>query len=183
VTARISIRPLRASDQSKFLAAVRRSRALHKPWTSPPKTSAEFRTYLKRLAPPSNRGIAICRVDTGEIVGVVSITNIVLGRFRSAYLGYYALAGHERRGLMREGLDAVVSFAFRSLKLHRVEANIQPGNAASIALAKACGFSKEGYSPRYLKIGGRWRDHERWARIADQPRTTIKRRSVMSSIA
>ena len=72
----------------------------------------------------------------------------------------------EGQGLMREGLQAAVRDAFRSLKLHRLEANIQPANAASIALVRACGFSKEGYSPRYLKIGGRWRDHERWAILA-----------------
>jgi [ribosomal protein S5]-alanine N-acetyltransferase len=47
--------------------------------------------------------------------------------------------------------------------VNRLEANIQPGNTASIALVKSCGFMKEGYSPKYLKINGRWRDHERWA--------------------
>ena len=45
----------------------------------------------------------------------------------------------------------------------RLEANIQPENTASKKLAKACGFRKEGYSPKFLKKGGRWSDHERWA--------------------
>jgi ribosomal-protein-alanine N-acetyltransferase len=85
--------------------------------------------------------------------------------FCSGYIGYYAFAGHEGQGLMRAGLRAVVRQAFGAMKLHRLEANIQPGNVASIALVAACGFSKEGYSPRYLKIGGRWRDHERWALV------------------
>jgi ribosomal-protein-alanine N-acetyltransferase len=61
----------------------------------------------------------------------------------------------------------LVRHAFTAMKLHRLEANIQPGNQASIALVKRCGFEREGYSPRYLKIGGRWRDHERWAIRAD----------------
>jgi [ribosomal protein S5]-alanine N-acetyltransferase len=91
---------------------------------------------------------------------------MVMGGFRSGFLGYYAFAGHERQGLMREGLLLAVHHAFKQLGLHRVEANIQPANRASIALARSCGFSQEGYSPRYLKIGGPWRDHERWARVA-----------------
>ena len=86
----------------------------------------------------------------------------------SVPIGYYAFAGFERRGLMRAGLSLVARHAFRQLKLHRLEANIQPDNLASIALVRRCGFQLEGYSPRYLKIGGRWRDHERWAVLADK---------------
>jgi len=115
---------------------------------------------------PENRGFLVCLRGSGTPVGVVNLSNIVLGLFRSAYLSYYAFAGFEQQGLMAEGLREVVRRAFRSMKLHRLEANIQPGNAASIALVRSCGFEKEGFSPRYLKIGGRWRDHERWAIIA-----------------
>jgi ribosomal-protein-alanine N-acetyltransferase len=68
---------------------------------------------------------------------------------------------------MREGIELVLHDAFAVLRLHRIEANIQPGNHASIALARGAGFSREGFSPRYLKIGGRWRDHERWAILAE----------------
>ena len=90
------------------------------------------------------------------------------GNFHSAYLGYYAFAPHAGQGLMAEGLALVIRDAFRRLRLHRVEANIQPGNKASLRLVRRLGFRREGYSPRYLKIGGRWRDHERWALRADQ---------------
>jgi len=125
-----------------------------------------YLAWLERMTGPATHPFLVCRRDNGEIAGVVSLSNVVLGLFRSGYLGYYAFAGHERQGLMRAGLLAVVRHAFTTLKLHRVEANIQPGNAASIALARSCGFAREGFSPRYLKIGGRWRDHERWARLA-----------------
>jgi ribosomal-protein-alanine N-acetyltransferase len=131
-----------------------------------PHTPAKFRAYLERMAPSGNRAYLVCRRDTNEMAGVINLSNVVLGLFRSGYLGYYAFSGQERQGFMRQGLRAVIRDAFGTLKLHRLEANIQPANAGSIALAKSCGFSKEGYSPCYLKIGGRWRDHERWAILA-----------------
>jgi len=118
------------------------------------------------MAQPGNCAWLVCRSDSDQIAGVINVTNIVLGFFRSAYLGYYVFAGHEGQGVMRDGLAAVSRQAFKSLKLHRLEANIQPGNLASLALVRSCGFTQEGYSPRYLKIGGRWRDHERWALLA-----------------
>lgn len=89
------------------------------------------------------------------------------GPLCSGYLGYYAFAGFEGQGLMKRALLQLTRKSFRELKLHRLESNIQPANTASIALVGACGFKKEGYSERYLKIRGRWRDHERWALLAD----------------
>jgi ribosomal-protein-alanine N-acetyltransferase len=164
--ATIYLREPQAQDRGAFLRAVRASRGLHRPWVNAPSTSRQFHAYLKRMAQPDNLAYLICRRDTDEIAGVVNLTNVILGGFRSGYLGYYAFSGQERRGYMREGLKAVARHAFGTLKLHRLEANIQPANRASLALARACGFRQEGYSPRYLKIGGRWRDHERWAILA-----------------
>ena len=69
---------------------------------------------------------------------------------------------------MREALEQILDHAFGPLGLHRVEANIQPGNEPSIALARGAGFRLEGFSPRYLLIGGQWRDHERYAITADE---------------
>ena len=166
MTAPVRLVPLSAADEAEFLAAVACSRGLHQPWVAPPATPAAFRAFLERSQGPVNHAFVVRHVATGALVGVFNITNIVRGVFLSAYLGYYAFAGHERQGLMRAGLRLAVRTAFKDLSLHRLEANIQPGNEASIALARSCGFQLEGYSPRYLKIRGRWRDHERWALLA-----------------
>jgi ribosomal-protein-alanine N-acetyltransferase len=162
----VLLRQIARNDMRGFLASVRRSRRLHRPWTAPPDTPAKFRAYLERMQPPSNYGFFVCRRSDLAPVGVINVTNIVRGPFQSGHLGYYAFAGYEGQGYMTAGLNAVVRHAFKVLKLHRLEANIQPGNAASLALVRACGFRQEGYSPRYLKIGGRWTDHERWAVLA-----------------
>jgi ribosomal-protein-alanine N-acetyltransferase len=164
---RILIREPARSDMKAFLAAAAASRQLHKPWVTAPDTPEKFRSYLKRMNTPDNQGFFVCRKEDGALAGVINMTTIVRGAFRNAYLSYYAFRGHDGQGLMTEGLKAVVKHAFTKMKLHRLEANIQPGNAPSIALVKTCGFRKEGFSPRYLKIGGRWRDHERWAVTAD----------------
>jgi ribosomal-protein-alanine N-acetyltransferase len=158
------IRSVTAADEAAFIAAARASRKLHRPWVQPPCDAQAFALYLARFDASAHHGFVV-EAD-GELAGAVNLTNIVMGGFCSGYLGYYAFAGFEGRGLMTRGLDAIVQHAFKELGLHRLEANIQPGNTASIALAKRCGFQLEGYSPRYLKIGGRWRDHERWARIS-----------------
>lgn len=162
------IRQIRLGDQQAFLAAVMRSKALHKPWVSPAETPEAFQSYVNGLVRPNNFGFLI-EVSAGEEVfaGAINLTNIVYGKFLSGYLGYYAFAGYERQGYMRWGLKAVAKYAFKELKLHRLEANIQPENTASINLVRSCGFEREGFSPKYLKINGRWRDHERWALLAN----------------
>jgi len=69
---------------------------------------------------------------------------------------------------MTGGMQAVIAHAFATLRLHRFEANVQPENIASRLFIEELGFRQEGYSPRYLKLSGRWRDHERWAITAEE---------------
>jgi ribosomal-protein-alanine N-acetyltransferase len=148
--------------ETEFLAAVQRSRKLHRPWVSPPETMSGFRSYIRSKTSPTSIAYFVWSGE-GELVGVVNLSEIVRGQFQSAYLGYYAFSPHQRKGYMRLALAAVVQRAFFTYGLHRLEANIQPRNRASRALVQSIGFQQEGFSPRYLKILGRWRDHERWA--------------------
>jgi len=163
--------------KAEFLEAVRDSRALHRKWVSPPSTADAYAEYVKRK--DDERSVVFLLVDkeSDELAGVVNINEIVLGLFKSAYLGYYAFVPKEREGFMRAGLTQAINHAFRKMNLHRLEANIQPKNQRSISLVRSLGFRLEGFSPRYLKIAGRWRDHERWAILAeDWPSSTHARR-------
>jgi [ribosomal protein S5]-alanine N-acetyltransferase len=164
----VSIRLLKENDRDPFLEMVHSSRELHRPWAYPPERADQFDELLSRCARDDFACFLVIDDDTGEIAGVFNISQIVRGSFQSAFLGYYGSARHAGKGLMKHGLQLVLDYAFGPLSLHRIEANIQPGNAASIALARGAGFRLEGYSPRYLLIGGQWRDHERYALTVDE---------------
>jgi [ribosomal protein S5]-alanine N-acetyltransferase len=164
---RVFIRPPDLNDAAAFLTAVRRSAALHRGWVTPPGTLPAFRRYLARVTSEEHRGFVVVHRPTNGLAGVINISNIIRGAFQSAFLGYYAFSDFAGQGFMREGMRLVLRHAFGELKLHRVEANVQPGNAASLALVEGCGFVREGFSKRYLKVAGRWRDHERWALLAE----------------
>jgi [ribosomal protein S5]-alanine N-acetyltransferase len=161
--ARVLVRTPTPADQQAFTAAMRASRRLHRPWISMPETPERYAAYVARADDPRAAMFLGCRIQDGAIIGFLNISEIVRGPFKSAFLGYGAVAEFAGQGYMTEALQLVLREAFTKLGLHRLEANIQPGNAASIALAKRCGFELEGFSPRYLKVGGRWCDHERWA--------------------
>lgn len=109
---------------------------------------------------------------SGGVVGLITFSQIFRKSFQNAYLGYYGMVRYARRGLMTKAVRQAVDYAFTDLELHRVEANIQLGNIASIALVRRVGFRKEGVSPRYLRISGVWQDHERWAVLADDEKPT-----------
>jgi ribosomal-protein-alanine N-acetyltransferase len=166
--ARVRLRVLTREDRVEFLALARESRGLHRPWTYPPERADQFDELYNRSRREDFLCLLACEVESGAITGVFTISQIVRGAFQSAYLGYYAHERHAGQGLMGEALEQVLDHAFRSLGLHRIEANIQPGNAPSIALARGAGFRLEGFSPRYLLIGGQWRDHERYAITVDE---------------
>ncbi|HTC12190.1 MAG TPA: GNAT family protein [Acetobacteraceae bacterium] len=166
MTSRITLTRATQADRTDMLRANYDSRAYHLPWVEPCTDDAGFDAWIARSLTAANVGL-IARTADGRIGGVVNLNEIVMGSFQSAYLGYYGMAWCTGQGLMTEAVRLATRFAFDALGLHRVEANIQPDNTRSIALVRRLGFTREGFSPRYLRIAGAWRDHERWALLAD----------------
>ena len=154
-----------------------------------PSTRARYLAFVRRFGglaagdplAATHVGLLVCRCEDDAIVGAFNIGEIVRGLFQSAYLGYYAFAPHAGAGYMSEGLELVLHVAFRVLKLHRVEANVQPTNRRSLALVRRAGFVREGYSRRYVRIAGRWRDHVRMALLVEDWRARRKTSAPMRS--
>lgn len=171
---RVLLEPPRPADEAALLQMNRASLEFHRGRAFTPTTHEHYARYLAACRQPNFLGLLVKRRADGAVVGAVELSQIVLGVFRSAYLGYYLGAAYAGQGLMSEAIALTLNHAFTTMGLHRVEANIQPDNAPSLALVAKLGFLREGYSRRYLKIRGRWRDHERWAILAEDWR--IRRR-------
>ena len=166
--ARVHIRHVESRDKSEILALNQASVGLHSPWIAAPVTSHSFRSYYRRTLQEDYEGILCCLNNTEQILGVFNLNGIVRGSFQSATLGYYSTSGNTGKGYMTEGLELVLLHAFENLGLHRIEANIQPNNDPSRKLVQRCGFVLEGFSPKFLFIDGKWRDHERWVAMDDR---------------
>lgn len=111
--------------------------------------------------------MVVCCKDQGDLAGMININGIVRGPYQRGVLGYAAFRPYAGRGYMSAGVALAVHYAFDRLDLHRVEADIQPGNTDSLRLVRRLGFRKEGVSPGFIKIAGVWCDHERWAITRD----------------
>lgn len=161
------IEPVQPHHRAAFIDAAQASVDLHEPWIAPPRTRSAFAAHLSRYALPEHAsyvGVA----DSGSLIGCVHLNEIVHGALQSAYLAYFVFRPFEGRGIMRRLLARVINRAFTVHELHRVEANIQPDNENSRALVKRLGFRLEGFSPRYLRVDGAWRDHERYALTVEE---------------
>ena len=106
-----------------------------------------FRFYIKPMADPE------------KIIGIAALNNVVYGAFCSAFLGYKLDREYLNRGYMTMAVDMVSSYAFETLGLHRLEANVMPKNKASLRVLEKNHFVNEGMSRYYLNINGVWEDH------------------------
>src|SRR5262245_5640623 len=163
-------RPLRG-DAIEYVTLRRRSAEFLRRWEPlPPRrktATTAFSEWFESRAGGRHEKLLICRVTDGAILGAINFNEIVRGPAQCAFLGYWIGAPHARQGYMTEALRLALRHGFGALGLHRVEANIMPVNRASIALVRPSGYWRQVYPPGYLKLPGRWRDHERWALVAN----------------
>jgi len=166
VSARVLLERPSACRERDFVAAALRSRALHRGFVAVPATRAEYHDYLWRARRGNQELFFVVDSESRALAGVIDVNDIEHGALPSGRLGYYAFAPAAGTGLMRQGVMLAIDRVFRELKLARLDANVQPGNRRSLKFAAQLGFARDGTARSYLKIGTRWRDHERWTLLA-----------------
>ncbi len=156
-----------------------RSREFHAPWDpirpadywALPQVAERLRLQAEEVQRQASLCLAFSEMnDPARIIGVSNLRNIIRGAMLGCHLGYALAPEAAGRGYMTEAVARTVRIAFEELALHRVEANVIPRNTRSVAVLERSGFSREGLSPRYLRIAGVWEDHERFAIINEAMR-------------
>jgi RimJ/RimL family protein N-acetyltransferase len=99
----------------------------------------------------------IVDADDDTLLGAVGVHNLDPASGRCS-AGYWVAAPARRRGVARRALELLCAFAFTELGVKRIELWIEPGNAASLGVAEAVGFTREGLLRSFMQVGGRRRD-------------------------
>jgi len=104
------------------------------------------------------------------LLGAITLDNIRRGPAQAGTTGYWIGQPFARQGYMKEAIEAVVHYAFRTLDLSRIEAGCLPENTPSRRLLEQCGYKYEGVAQSYLQINGRWRNHVLYANLRSDRR-------------
>jgi ribosomal-protein-alanine N-acetyltransferase len=107
----------------------------------------------------NGNGINFGIYKDSKFIGKIRISNIVMGVFKNAFIGYSIDEKQQGNGYMKEAVKLVVEYAFEELELHRIEATTLIDNEKSQRVLRSCGFKELGISEEYLYINGSWRDH------------------------
>jgi [ribosomal protein S5]-alanine N-acetyltransferase len=102
--------------------------------------------------------LAVFERNSGRIIGNVSAMNIIRSVSQTAFLGYSIHHSFWGKGYGKESVLMMIDIAFRDLKLHRIEAGIEPTNRRSIFLARSIGLRKEGLKKRAVFLRNQWVD-------------------------
>lgn len=169
----LRLRGLRDSDEAAFLRARAVNADWLRPWDATPPVEGgapeDFRAYRARLDSEARRGSGLPFVILvgDHLVGQLNVSSIVLGSFRSCTMGYWVSRDAAGRQIAPTAVALAGDHVLTALGLHRVEINIRPENAASLAVVRKLGFRDEGVRERYLHIDGDWRDHRSFAVLVE----------------
>jgi len=158
-------RLLAVSDAAELAKLAERNRRFLAPWD--PVRPDEYFTeagqvrFIKEVLAQYGQGVSVPHaiLDRDEIVGRVTLTNVVRGAFQSCNLGYWVSSTHNGRGLATAAVAEIMRVAFADLRLHRIEAGTLLHNVASQRVLERNGFVRFGLAPAYLRIAGSWQDH------------------------
>jgi len=143
-------------------------------WARDELTRSAFRRRLRQAQREARDDHGYAYLIFGDpgpmLLGGLNISNVRRGVAQAASIGYWMGAPHVGRGYMTDAVDAAAAFAFASLQLNRLEAACLPVNTASKRVLEKVGFTLEGRARRYLKIDGRWQDHDLYGLLHDDPR-------------
>ncbi|MFB7216715.1 GNAT family N-acetyltransferase [Streptomyces sp. NPDC056227] len=170
--AEVRLRPATPGDAASLADSLTRSRTYMQPWEPVrPDTFYTEQGQRERLAGrladrEAGRVMPWVIADAEDrAIGDFTLSNIVLGPFCSAVLGYWVDVTYAGRGLATAAVQRICTVARDELRLHRVEAATVLDNVASQRVLTKCGFEAFGTAPRYLHINGEWRDHRLFQRI------------------
>lgn len=166
------------SDSSAWREVRARNTAWLREWeaTLPAEAAAEgeviptFGQMVRRMRYEARAGRSLPWVLTvrDALAGQVTVGGIAYGSLRSAYLGYWIDQRQAGQGNMTMAVALASDYCLTTLRLHRLELNIRPENAASLAVARKCGYRPEGERRAYLHINGDWRDHVTYVLMAGE---------------
>lgn len=173
--AEVALRLMSTADAAAWAEVRRRNAQWLTPWdaTNPPESHEVARTFrgmVRRLRADAKAGrsFALAMTVHNRFAGQVTLGGVYLGSLRSAYVGYWIDRAYAGRGYMPRAVALICDYGFFSLRLHRIEINIRPENAASLRVVEKLGFRHEGLRRRYLHIDGDWRDHHSFALCVDE---------------
>lgn len=169
------LRPPQIGDYGPWAELRALSRAHLTPWEPAwPRDDLTKSAYRRRLKyyqreVRDDLGYAflLFQSESDQLMGGVTFSNVRRGVTQSAMLGYWMGLPFAGRGYMSTAVRTVLPYAFETLRLHRIEAAVQPANKASIGVLRRVGFFEEGLARRYLKINGVWQDHLMFAMLAE----------------
>jgi RimJ/RimL family protein N-acetyltransferase len=126
-----------------------------------PPSEAVLRRHCHNLelARVEDRRYAFGIWEDARLVGALSLSNVIRGPMLSATIGLWLDYDARGRGIGKRAIALACRTAFEELRLHRLDAGVQPTNLASLGALRANGFTEIGLARQYLLIGGRWTDH------------------------